>query len=244
MLRLGILGLGAVAAMLITDCGARTPVEDEDLFGSPSSNGHLGSSSSGPGTGGSINTSPTGGSGSGVSGSSAIGFGGTGIAGAPGVAGSVGSGGTPIGMAGAPGSAGSPGVGGSVGTGGGPIGMGGATGVGGTVGTGGAPGGAGGGPGPNPVRRLVNDLPGTRNTQDCIACASMCQGSEQCAANPVCAAGIECAVATCGTRGPNPGGACLLKCVGGDPQAFAQAVTALLCVYGTCGRSCTNGRMR
>jgi hypothetical protein len=42
----------------------------------------------------------------------------------------------------------------------------------------------------------------------------------------------------------NNGNACLLKCVGGDPQTFTQAITALLCVYGTCGRSCVAGRMR
>jgi hypothetical protein len=170
-----------------------------------------------------------------------VGFGGTGTGGSLGSGGAIGVAGSPVGMGGSTGIAGGSGIGGSLGTGGSSIGMGGATGVGGSVGMGGA--GVGGGPGGNPVRRLVNDLPGTRSTQDCISCASMCQGSAQCAANPVCAAGIECAVAKCPIQGANAGGPCLLQCVNNDPRAFAQEVTALLCVYGTCGRSCT-ARMR
>jgi len=234
MLRLGILGLGLVTAMVVLDCGGRTPLQDEDLFGSPGligTSGGSGTTTTGSGTSGT--SVVVGNAGNGFGGSTSTGVGGNpgGAGTSVGAAGSVivGTGGsTGFGGTGAAGS----GVGGFAGAGGSVIGSAGTTGM----------GGAGGGPAL--VRRLVDELPGTRPNADCIGCASMCQGSARCAANPVCVAGLACATANCGMQNNNPGGQCLLKCVGGDPQAFAQAVTALLCVYDTCGRSCTAPRMR
>jgi hypothetical protein len=93
------------------------------------------------------------------------------------------------------------------------------------------------------IRRLINELPGTRQNMDCIACASTCPGSEQCAADPVCADSLGCVANRCGVRNMNPGAACLIGCLGANPQAFNEAVAAVACVYGTCAQACT-GRMR
>jgi hypothetical protein len=233
MLRLGILGLGMVAAMLVIDCGARTPLADDELFGEgPTTTGGSGTISIGQGAGGTVAVGGAGSVSTGVGGSGFpgnAGFGGTGV----GVGGSVivGSGGS-VGIGGS-GVAGSSGIGGSVGA------AGSSTGTAGSVGAGGT------GAGPNPVRNLIDELPGTRSTPACIACASMCQGSSQCAANTACVAGLACAANTpnCGMGGRRPNLQCLANCVGGNPQTLAQAVTAIACVYATCADSCT-GRMR
>jgi len=200
MLRLGILGLGMVAAMLVIDCGARTPLADDELFGEgPVTAGGSGTISIGQGTGGSgvVGSAGSVSSGTGVGGSGPgnPGFGGTGI----GVGGSVitGTGGS-VGIGGS-GVAGSTGIGGSFGTGGS------STGTAGSVGAGGA------GGGPNQVRNLIDELPGTRTTPACIACATMCQASAQCAANPACTAGLDCATSTpnCGLGNRRPNLQCL-----------------------------------
>ncbi len=238
MLRLGILGLGLVAAMVVFDCGGRTPLQDEDLFGNPGSTVTSGASGTPSPTTGAGGTSVGIGPGGGVAGDLSGGGGGSGIAGATGFAGNgfgtggsvnVGTGGTP--GFGGTGAAGSTGLAGSVGTGGSFVGVGGATGA------------AGSASPPMLVRGLINELPGTRASAACIACASMCEASAACAANSACTMGLACAVANCEMRNGNPGIACLAKCTGGDPASFRQAIGALTCVYGTCGASCA-GRMR
>jgi hypothetical protein len=221
---------------VVFDCGGRTPLQDEELFGTPGlvSNGGTSVLTTSGGTGG---TTSVGSAGSSAAGSS-VGIGGTGIGGSIGIGGfGTGAGGsTVIGAGGSTGFGGT-GAAGSIGVAG-STGVAGSLGMGGAIGAGGSVGAAGAGGGPNQVRRLIMDLPGTRATADCLGCASMCPGSEQCAANAACMNTIDCASANCIMRNGNPGLPCLAMCAGGNTQALAQAIEAVACVYGTCGRQC------
>jgi hypothetical protein len=228
MSRVVIFGLAVVGLAAFASCGSRSPLEGE----SPDA-------SIGSGTGGLFGRG--GGTATGAGGSSA----GGGIAGGNGVGGKGGAAGT-FGAGGVAGNAGTFGAGGGVAGAAGTFGAGGAAGAAGFVGAGGTSVflGTGGtlGAGGSAIGGLLPILPGIRLTQTCIDCVNRaCNGATACTSDPVCFKGLICAVTSCAFNGTMQQGniGCLLGCFSGSMQALTEAARDLLCVYGTCGSSCT-----
>ena len=72
----------------------------------------------------------------------------------------------------------------------------------------------------------------------CLGCvAQNCPDTLACVTDPACIQGIGCVVATC-MSGGQPDMACALGCFNGDMSAALAALSAMTCVFGTCGDTC------
>jgi hypothetical protein len=59
-----------------------------------------------------------------------------------------------------------------------------------------------------------------------------------CSAQPSCVGGVSCTIGVCTTGG---GIDCIAKCFNNNILQLTVALSAVQCVYGTCGTSCVGG---